>query len=328
MVHTLSGVPPAFANVCILGAAGGIGQPFSLLMKMDPMVKRLHLFDVAPTKGVAADISHINTPAEVVGFSGVENTKKALEGSDVVICVAGVTLKPGQTRDDLFGINAKIITGLMSAAAEVCPHAFIAIVSNPVNSLVPLAVEVFKKHGVKGAEKRIFGVTTLDVVRANTFAAKVMEVDVTHMSVPVVGAHEGITIVPLTSQANQKVTFSSDDNHKEYIKRVMYAGMEVLEAKDGKGTATLSMAYAAARFSQSLLLAKHGHPVVECTYVHSNVTECDYFTNPVLIGREGVEKNYGLGKVSAMERMFIEAAVEKLKIDIAKGKDAVHRHLK
>lgn len=52
-------------KVAILGAAGGIGQPLSLLMKLNPLVSRLALYDIAGTPGVAADVSHINTRSEV-----------------------------------------------------------------------------------------------------------------------------------------------------------------------------------------------------------------------------------------------------------------------
>lgn len=59
-------------KVAILGAAGGIGQPLSLLMKLNPLVSRLALYDIAGTPGVAADVSHINTRSEVnFTFSGV-----------------------------------------------------------------------------------------------------------------------------------------------------------------------------------------------------------------------------------------------------------------
>lgn len=52
-------------KVAILGAAGGIGQPLSLLIKMSPLVSHLHLYDIANVKGVVADLSHCNTPAQV-----------------------------------------------------------------------------------------------------------------------------------------------------------------------------------------------------------------------------------------------------------------------
>lgn len=75
------------------------------------------------------------------------------------------------TRDDLFNTNASIIRDLCDAAAKVCPKALIAIITNPVNSTVPIAAEVFKKNNVLDP-RRIFGVTTLDVVRSATFVAQ------------------------------------------------------------------------------------------------------------------------------------------------------------
>ena len=74
-------------------------------------------------------------------------------------------------RDDLFNTNASIVANLAQAAAKVCPKAMIAIISNPVNSTVPIASEIFKKAGVYDPN-RIFGVTTLDIVRANAFIGK------------------------------------------------------------------------------------------------------------------------------------------------------------
>ena len=74
-------------------------------------------------------------------------------------------------RDDLFNTNASIVANLAKAAAKVCPEAMIAIISNPVNSTVPIASEMFKAAGVYNPNK-IFGVTTLDIVRANAFIGK------------------------------------------------------------------------------------------------------------------------------------------------------------
>lgn len=97
------------------------------------------------------------------------------------------------TRDDLFNTNATIVAKLAQACAKNCPEAFLAIISNPVNSTVPIVSEVFKKHGVYDP-KRIFGVTTLDVVRANTFVAELKGLDVASTSVDVIGGHAGITV--------------------------------------------------------------------------------------------------------------------------------------
>lgn len=65
------------------GASGGIGQPLSLLLKQSPLVTQLSLYDIVHTPGVAADLSHIDTPAKVTGYNGKENVETALEGTDL-----------------------------------------------------------------------------------------------------------------------------------------------------------------------------------------------------------------------------------------------------
>lgn len=90
---------------------------------------------------------------------------------DLVIIPAGVPRKPGMTRDDLFNINAGIVKTLCEGIAKCCPQAIVNIISNPVNSTVPIAAEVFKKAGTFDP-KRVLGVTMLDVVRANTFVVR------------------------------------------------------------------------------------------------------------------------------------------------------------
>lgn len=72
------------------------------------------------------------------------------------------------TRDDLFNINAGIVKTLCEAIAKFCPKAIVNVISNPVNSMVPIAAEVFKRAATYDP-KRLMGVTMLDVVRANTF---------------------------------------------------------------------------------------------------------------------------------------------------------------
>ena len=158
-------------KVAVLGASGGIGQPLALLLKLDPKVTELSLFDVVRTPGVAADISHCCTPAKVTGHVGMEQIGNALTGCKVVVIPAGVPRKPGMTRDDLFNTNASIVMGIAEACAKSCPDAMFLVISNPVNSTVPIFAETLKKHGVYNP-KKLFGVTTLDVVRANTFVAE------------------------------------------------------------------------------------------------------------------------------------------------------------
>ncbi|CAH9090923.1 unnamed protein product [Cuscuta epithymum] len=305
-------------KVAILGAAGGIGQPLSLLMKLNPLVSHLSLYDIAGTPGVAADVSHINTRSEVVGFMGEENLGKALEGADVVIIPAGVPRKPGMTRDDLFNINAGIVKSLCSAIAKYCPNALVNMISNPVNSTVPIAAEIFKKAGTYN-EKKLFGVTTLDVVRAKTFYAGKSNANVAEVNVPVIGGHAGITILPLFSQATPKPNLS-DDVIVALTKRTQEGGTEVVEAKAGKGSATLSMAYAGAIFADACLKGLNGVPdVVECSFVQSTITELPFFASKVRLGKNGVEEVLGLGSLSDFEKEGLEKLKPELKSSIEKG---------
>merc|ERR1711887_369043 len=157
----LSTTSAANRKVAVMGASGGIGQPLSLLIKNSPLVTELSLFDIVHTPGVAADLSHIESPAKVTGYVGPDQLADSLKGCEVVVIPAGVPRKPGMTRDDLFNTNASIVAGIAKACAENCPDAAICIISNPVNSTVPIAAEVYKKAGADPS--KIFGVTTLDI---------------------------------------------------------------------------------------------------------------------------------------------------------------------
>ena len=82
-------------KVAVIGAAGGIGQPLSLLLKNSPLISHLALYDIAHTPGVAADLSHIETKAKVTGHLGPDHLKECVEGAKLVLIPAGVPRKPG-----------------------------------------------------------------------------------------------------------------------------------------------------------------------------------------------------------------------------------------
>lgn len=311
------GGSPGF-KVAILGAAGGIGQPLSMLMKMNPLVSVLHLYDVANTPGVTSDISHMDTGAVVRGFPGPQQLENALTGMDLVIIPAGVPRKPGMTRDDLFNINAGIVKTLCAGIAKCCPKAIVNVISNPVNSTVPIAAEVFKKVGTYDP-RRLLGVTMLDVVRANTFVAEVLGLDPREVDVPVVGGHAGVTILPLLSQIKPPCSFTSEE--AAYLtSRIQNGGTEVVEAKAGAGSATLSMAYAAVKFADACLQGLRGDAnVIRCAFVDSVVTELPFFASKVRLGRNGIEEVYALGPVNEFERTNLEMAKKELAASIKKG---------
>ena len=308
-------------KVVILGAAGGIGQALGLLLKTElPGGTELSLYDIAlVTPGVAADLSHIPTPVKVEGFSG-EDPSPALLNADIVLISAGVARKPGMDRSDLFNINAGIVKNLVSSCADICPKALIGIITNPVNTTVAIAAEVLKNKGVYDPA-RLFGVTTLDVIRSSTFVAEIYDEDPRDINVPVIGGHSGITILPLLSQSGFEF---SENDAAAMTKRIQNAGTEVVEAKAGGGSATLSMGQAAAKFGLSLVRALNGEKdVIECTYVQGSGDLARFFAQPVLLGKNGVEKILDYGDLSEFEQTTLDAALDTLRSDIKIGEEFV-----
>ena len=328
-------------------SAGGIGQPLSLLLKLSPLVTDLALYDVVNAPGVATDLSHISTHSTVTGYLPADDgMKKALTGADIVVVPAGLPRKPGMTRDDLFQKNASIVRDIAKGIAEYSPKAVVLIISNPVNSTVPIVAEVLKEKGVF-EPKRLFGVTTLDVVRASTFTATVAKGDPTQYTIPVVGGHSGVTILPLISQSVPEFK-GSQDEIEALTKRIQFGGDEVVKAKDGAGSATLSMAYAGFRFAEAVLKAKSGKSgIVEPAFVYlpgvpggeatlKQVEDIEFFSVPVELGvsdgactgcvcclrekqTDGVAKAKTIGSISEFEKKLLAAALPELKSNIEKG---------
>ena len=379
----------------VLGAAGGIGQPLSLLLKADPLVSGLSLYDVVNTPGVAADLSHCNTPATVTGVTGVGNAEEALKGADVVVIPAGswfgvlffysrgagaataayVTrhavaattkrrrrpaqaghdarrplqhervhrrvprrgvreglpqrvlphhLQPGRRRGAEMNLTRsrrwrlrETTSTRRDAVATPSTRRRRSRDKTQVNSTVPIFAETLKKHGVYDKNKLI-GVTTLDVVRANTFVAENQGKDVRDVKVDVIGGHAGTTIIPLLSQVPS--TSFSDADVEALTQRIMFGGDEVVKAKDGAGSATLSMAYAGAHFTSQLLKALDGQTgFTECAFVESSVTDAPYFSTPVSLGPGGVSEVHGYGTLSAYEQDVLDKAVPDLIAQAEKG---------
>jgi malate dehydrogenase len=304
-------------KVSVLGAAGGIGQALSLLLKTQlPTGSDLALYDVNPVvPGVAVDLSHIPTSVAVSGY-GADQLDEALKGADIVVIPAGVPRKPGMTRDDLFNVNAGIVKNLIEAGARVCPKACFCIITNPVNSTVAIAAEVLKKAGVYDP-KKLFGVTTLDVIRSNTFIAEKKSTQAESENVTVIGGHSGVTILPLLSQVegldlDQAAIEAMTD-------RIQNAGTEVVEAKAGGGSATLSMGAAAVKFVLALIKGMSGEDSVECAYVEVQGQKTAFFAQPIKLGPNGAEEVLSYGTLSAYEQKKLDEMIETLQGNIKKG---------
>eukprot|EP00940_MAST-03C_sp_MAST-3C-sp2_P003435 g3435.t1 len=305
-------------KVVVVGGAGGIGQPMSLLMTNNSLVTEMAVYDVVGAPGVAADLSHCDAKAKVTGH-GPDDIANAFKGADLVLVPAGVPRKPGMTRQDLFDTNANINKTLAEAFAEHCPDAVAGIISNPVNSTVPIWCETLKKAGKLNA-KKIYGVCTLDHVRARKFLGDHAGINPKDVSVAVIGGHAGASILPILSGVTPKMTFT-DDERDALVDRIQNGGTEVVKAKDGAGSATLSMALAGAEFGDAILRAMDGEKgIYMASYVQQEIAGASYFATEVEFGPNGeYVNNKGLPEMDAYEKAGLEKAVTELNPSIEEG---------
>ena len=173
-------------------------------------------------------------------------------------------------------------------------------------------------------KNKLFGVTTLDTLRANTFVAELKGKSPEEVEVSVIGGHSGVTILPLLSQI-PGVSFS-DSEVESLTRHIQDAGTEVVEAKAGGGSATLSMGQAAARLGLSLVNALQGKSgVVECSYVEGNGEYARFFAQPVLLGKNGIAEFKEIGHLSAFEKQALDAMLSVLHKDIELGEQFVNK---
>ena len=149
-----------------------------------------------------------------------------------------------------------------------------------------------------------------------------VETDVLAANVKVIGGHAGTTILPLLSQVPGG-KFSEADI-AALTHRIQFGGDEVVQAKDGAGSATLSMAYAGQKFASRLLSAIAGEKnVVECSFVENTLTPAPFFSTPVRLGPNGVEEVLHYGNLSAAEQKTLDAMIPDLVNQAKKGVEFV-----
>jgi len=317
-------------KVCVCGGAGGIGQPLCLLMALDPMVWELSVYDLTiamvPAEGIGTDLGHIERKCKVKAYSldttqkPVDNLKECLTGCSLVLVPVGVPSK-GRTKSDLLKINANITKSIVEACAKYCPKAVVGLIVNPLNSVVPAMAKLYEKAGLDPT--KIVGITSLDAVRANKFVHEETDAPIESINVPVVGGYSGTlsgpSAVALFSQ-DSVARRMPESRCSELMKRVQEAGTEVVEAKKGKGSSTLSMAYAASRFAHSVLSGFSGIKAVEPAFVKTDVYPgLEYFSSKVTFGLNGVEQVHPVGKLSAKEESHLQSAAKALEEDIRDG---------
>jgi malate dehydrogenase len=279
------------------------------------------LYDVIEglPQGKTLDLSHAG-PIE--GFDGKvigTNRYEDIEGADVCIVTAGIARKPGMSRDDLVGTNAKIISSVSEGIKKHAPNSFVIVVTNPLDAMVTLTKRVtgFPKNRVVGQS----GI--LDSSRYRSFIAHELNVSVNSVAAMVLGGH-GDDMVPVRSTClvggvpvEKLIPAKRLD---EIEARVRNAGGEVV-ALLKTGSAYFSPASAAIRMTEAYLFDKK--EILPCAALLEGEygVKGYYFCVPVVIGGGGVEKIIDIN-LSASDKKAFDESLNHVK-DIVQAMDRI-----
>ncbi len=270
------------AQLCALRELGDVVL-FDIVENM-PQGKTLDIAEAAPVDGF--DVSVTGT-----------NDYKDIAGANVVIVTAGLPRKPGMSRDDLIGVNSKIMTSVAEGIRDNAPDAFVIIISNPLDAMVTLCQKVtgFPSNRVMGQA----GV--LDSARFQAFIAWELGVSVKDVNAMTLGGH-GDTMVPLVRYASvngipvlelleQKYGSAEKANEvmTAMVERTKAAGGEVVKLL-GNGSAFYSPASSAVAMAESILKDQK-RVLPTCALLNGEFGVDGYYVGvPCVLGAAGIEK--------------------------------------
>src|SRR5918995_5494496 len=280
-------------KIALIGA-GNIGGSMAHLVLLKGLGDVI-LFDVVEglPHGKALDLSHAG-PVE--GFDGNvigTNSYEDIAGADVCIVTAGIARKPGMSRDDLLGINLKVMKAVGAGIKEHCPNAFVICITNPLDAMV-WALREFS--GLP--HQRVVGMAgVLDSARFRHFLAEEFDVSVEDVTAFVLGGH-GDTMVPIVEYSTVagiplpdliKMGWSTSARIDEIVKRTRGGGGEIV-ALLGNGSAFYAPATSAIAMAESFLKDKKRVLPAAANLTGQYGVDNLYVRVPVVIGPGGVEK--------------------------------------
>jgi len=295
-------------NKIALVGAGNIGGTLALLIGLKELgdVVLIDVVEGIP-QGKGLDIAQ---SAPIEGFDAQlvgSNDYASLAGADVVICTAGVARKPGMSRDDLLGINSKVISTVGAAIKQHCPKAFVIVITNPLDAMVALMREA---AGLP--HNRVVGMAgVLDSARFRYFLAEEFKVSVEDVSAFVLGGH-GDTMVPLIRYSTVagiplpdlvKMGWTTKERLDRIVQRVRDGGAEIIGLLKS-GSAYNAPAAAAIQMAESHL--KDKKRVLPCAaYLDGQYgVKGLYVGVPVVIGAGGVERVVEIALDGAEKALF------------------------
>ncbi|HKU99560.1 MAG TPA: malate dehydrogenase [Vineibacter sp.] len=296
-------------KIALIGA-GQIGGTLALLAGQKELGD-IVLLDIPDFEGVAKgkalDIAELSPVAKFdAGYSGTSNYAD-IKGADVVIVTAGVPRKPGMSRDDLIGINAKVIGAVGKGIKENAPDALVIVITNPLDAMVGLMQEV---TGFPAA--RVVGMAgVLDSARFRYFLAEEFKVSVEDVTAFVLGGH-GDTMVPLVRYSTVagiplpdlvKMGWTTQERLDKIVQRTRDGGGEIV-ALLKTGSAFYAPAASAIAMAESFL--KDKKRLLPCAALLNGEYGIKglYIGVPVIIGAGGVEKVVEVAMNAEEKAMF------------------------
>jgi len=281
-------------KITLIGA-GQIGGTLAHLIGLKKLAGEVVLFDVASgiAKGKALDIAQSSSVDGFdVKFSGTDNYED-IKDSDVIIITAGVPRKPGMSRDDLLGINLKIIKQVSEGIKKYSPNSFVICITNPLDVMVM----ALQKYSKLPANKVVGMAGILDSSRFKLFLSLEFNVPVKDIETLVMGGH-GDTMVPLprfTKISGKSVDQLIDDGKiskerlEEIVQRTRDGGAEIIKFLE-EGSAFYAPAASGVEMAESYL--KNLKKLLPCAAYLNGEYGVDkiYAGVPVIIGSKGVEK--------------------------------------
>ena len=281
-------------KISLIGA-GQIGGTLAHLIGLKELANEVVLFDVASgiAKGKALDIAQSSSVDGFnVNFSGTDNYQD-IKNSDVIIITAGVPRKPGMSRDDLLGINLKIIKEVAQGIKTHSPNAFIICITNPLDVMVM----AFQKYSGLPANKVVGMAGILDSSRFKLFLSRELNVPVKEIDAIVMGGH-GDTMVPLPrfTKVSEKPLLDlvkegkiSLEKLESINQRTRDGGAEIVKYLE-KGSAFYAPAASGVEMAAAYL--NDEKKLLPCAaYMNGEYgVEKIYAGVPVIIGKNGIEK--------------------------------------
>lgn len=308
-------------NVAVVGGASEMGEVACMLLRGEPKITKLTIHDtLSDTTGSIMDISHIPSEPKIKGFTGDSNLYKAIEDADIILATGGICQTPGIPNKEVFLTNTNFIKKLANAISELRHTPFVGIATEPINSLVPIAAEIMRCSG-DGSLNKLFGITGIDILRAQTLYATEFNLNANDCTVHVIGGHSEKTMVPLLSQAMP--TVNMDQALIQELTMKIRSGDEIItDAKNGHGPA-LANAYSVLLFTRAILRALDGKLTPVHAYVENNDFGTSFFAGLVYVNKNGVGEMARYTCLSDFESNLLEESINSLKIAIESGQKVV-----